>query len=110
MLFWAADLVVLPYKRIYQSGVLLTALSYGKAVIASDLPPFTEILEDGSNGLLFEANNAESLAAVLTKALGNEKKLELLEERAFSWVTNSATWTDIAKKSHSAYCSVLDNR
>ena len=42
MLFWAADLVVLPYKRIYQSGVLLTALSYGKP---SSHPTFHPLLK-----------------------------------------------------------------
>jgi glycosyltransferase involved in cell wall biosynthesis len=59
------DAVVLPYRHIYQSGVLLMAMSYGKTVIASDLPAFKEIIIHGNNGFLFENGNAESLASVL---------------------------------------------
>src|SRR5215212_1670625 len=33
----AADVIVLPYRRIYQSGVLLMAMSYAKAVVVSDI-------------------------------------------------------------------------
>lgn len=40
----AADALLLPYRAITGSGVLLHALTVGKGVIASDLPYFREIL------------------------------------------------------------------
>jgi glycosyltransferase involved in cell wall biosynthesis len=61
LLFKACDLVVLPYRRIYNSGVLMMALSYGKTVLASDLPANREIVQNGINGYLFETGNAKSL-------------------------------------------------
>jgi Glycosyltransferase len=42
-LFKACDVMIIPYRRIYNSGVLMMALSYGKTVIASDLPANCEI-------------------------------------------------------------------
>ena len=36
----AADIVILPYRKIYQSGVLMMSLSYKKPVVVSDLPSF----------------------------------------------------------------------
>jgi glycosyltransferase involved in cell wall biosynthesis len=34
--FEAADIVVLPYRESYGSGVLLLAMSFGKAIVATD--------------------------------------------------------------------------
>jgi len=42
---------------------LLEAMSLGKAIIASDLGPRSEMIEDGVSGLLFEAGNANDLRA-----------------------------------------------
>jgi glycosyltransferase involved in cell wall biosynthesis len=40
---------------------LLEAMALGKAIIASDLGPRREMIEDGISGLLFEAGNADDL-------------------------------------------------
>jgi len=42
---------------------LLEAMALGKAIIASDLGPRKELIEDGISGLLFEAGNAKDLRA-----------------------------------------------
>ncbi len=44
-LLHASDGVLLPYRTITMSGVLLAALTAGRGVVASDLPPFREVLE-----------------------------------------------------------------
>ena len=41
--FRRADVVVLPYRRIDQSGVLYTALAFGKAMVLSDVGGFSEV-------------------------------------------------------------------
>jgi len=41
----AADLALLPYRRITGSAALLTALSRSRGVVATDLPYFREVLE-----------------------------------------------------------------
>jgi glycosyltransferase involved in cell wall biosynthesis len=60
--FKACDVLVVPYRRIYNSGVLMMGLSYGKTVIASDLPANQEIIQHGINGYLFENGNPLDLA------------------------------------------------
>jgi glycosyltransferase involved in cell wall biosynthesis len=60
--FKACDVLVVPYRRIYNSGVLMMGLSYGKTVIASDLPANQEIIQNGINGYLFENGNPLDLA------------------------------------------------
>ena len=35
------------------------SMSYGLPVVASQIPSFEEVIEDGKNGLLFEKGNAD---------------------------------------------------
>jgi len=54
--------VILPYRFIYQSGVLLMAMSFPKIVLASDLSPNSDIVEDSRNGFLFRCKDVDHLA------------------------------------------------
>lgn len=60
-----SDIIVLPYREISQSGVLLLALFFERPVICSDLPSFKETLVGYGNDLFFEKGNAQSLACVI---------------------------------------------
>lgn len=62
--FEAADVVMLPYRHIDQSGVLFTAFRFGTPVIASDVGSFRESLPDYA-GMIAPALAAESLAQTL---------------------------------------------
>jgi glycosyltransferase involved in cell wall biosynthesis len=90
----AADIVALPYRKIYQSGVLLMAMSYGIPVLASDLPGMSEVITDGENGFLFKTGDADDLAnrlaAVLTDTQGQERAVTQARkdmELRYSWDT-----------------------
>ena len=61
----AADIVILPYRKIYQSGVLMMSLSYKKPVVVSDLPSFKEIIDDNRTGYVFESENSLDLSRVI---------------------------------------------
>jgi len=50
--FKAADVLVLPYTQIYQSGVLFLAYSFGLPVIASDVGSFRDDIIQGKTGYL----------------------------------------------------------
>ncbi len=71
LFFKAADVIVLPYRKIYQSGVLLMALSYGLPILASDLPANSEIIRDNETGFLFKTDSSEDLARQLNKIIEN---------------------------------------
>ena len=72
LLLAAAELMVLPYRRIYQSAVLLLAMSYSLPVVAADLPAMREVVVDRANGLLFPAGDAHALAAAIGAALESQ--------------------------------------
>lgn len=60
--FGASDVVLLAYRRVFESGVINLAFTYGKAVICSDLQEFKESIQDNVNGMFFSKNNPSSLA------------------------------------------------
>jgi D-inositol-3-phosphate glycosyltransferase len=82
LLFSKAAAVVLPYLKIYQSGVLLMAMSFPALVIASDLPPNREILKDGRNGLLFKTGDSPDLAARMQLVLDHKVDTLTLKKQA----------------------------
>ena len=60
----AADVVLLPYRRITGSAALLTALSRSRGVVASDLPYFREVLgPEPDAGVLVAPDDPSALAA-----------------------------------------------
>jgi phosphatidylinositol alpha-mannosyltransferase len=51
-------------------GIILTeAMAAGAAILASDIPAFAEVLNNGSRGALFASGDSESLATQLKKLL-----------------------------------------
>lgn len=98
----SADLVVLPYKKIYQSGVLLMAMSYNVPVLASDLPGMKEIITNNETGFLFEKDSSSSLANRIIDIL-NLASIDDIKENSFSLVSTKYSWNSIAKKTLSLY-------
>ncbi len=58
--------------------VLLEAMATGTPVLASDLPAFKRVLDDGKYGKLFKTNNATDLANSLIELIGNKSEREHL--------------------------------
>jgi phosphatidylinositol alpha-mannosyltransferase len=58
--------------------VLLEAMATGTPVLASDLPAFKRVLDDGKYGKLFKTNNATDLADSLIELIGNKSEREHL--------------------------------
>ena len=99
----ACDLVVLPYKTIYQSGVLMMALSYKKAVIAPDLPPIKEIITDGVDGYLFKNNSYLDLAKKLKTILSEDKMIEKVANNGYDLMKVNYNWKNIGLQTKKCY-------
>ena len=101
--FKDSDLVVLPYNKIFQSGVLLLSMSYGRAVLCSDLKPFKEIIEHNKSGYLFENGNFNDLADKIIDIYNNRKLIPQIIENANSLLHNKYDWEIIGKSTKKLY-------
>mgnify|MGYP006422616885 CR=1 FL=1 len=107
-LFKNTDLVVLPYKKIYQSGVLLLAMSYGRVALTSNLPAFKEVIEDGVTGLLFKKNNSDSLKDQILYVAQHKHELITMRENASDLLKDKFDWKTIGKKTKMIYLSHIN--
>ncbi len=96
-LFFAADVNVLPYRIIYQSGVLLMAMSHGLPVIASDLPANKEIIVNHKNGMLFKSENTNELSQQITHFFQDTVLSKSISAKALKTIQNEYRWDEIAK-------------
>ena len=99
----SSDIVVLPYRRIYQSGVLMMSLCYKKPVIVSDLPSFKEIIVDQETGIFFYSDDSVSLANAVSKLMSDNDLMELVRENAYNLMEKKFSWQSIGKLTNDAY-------
>lgn len=99
----AADVVVFPYRHIYQSGALMLALTYGKAIVASDIAGFREYLQDGETAVLCDATDAQALAAALDGLVSDPQCRARLGENARRSAITTYAWARIARSIFERY-------
>lgn len=63
--YWAGDLLVLPSRTEGLSNALIEAMACGLPVIASNVGGALDVVEEGKNGVLFEAEDHNQLAQKL---------------------------------------------
>jgi D-inositol-3-phosphate glycosyltransferase len=93
LFFSIADVVVLPYRQIYQSGVLMTAMSYPSIVICSDLEPNKEVIQNNINGFLFKSEDIINLTKILKEVLDLDNiTIENIKQEALTTVKEQSSW------------------
>ena len=105
-----ADVVALPYSKIYQSGVLQLATAYEKPVIASRIPGFIEYVVEGETGLLFEEGNSDALAECIAQVLYDADASQRMARAAKERAEREYSWKAVAEKVAEVYQSVEDIR
>jgi len=88
----SADLYVAPNTGGESFGIILIeAMAAGAPVLASDLPAFRRVLEDGELGTLFPVGDAAALAAETLRLLeddvsrGTRRKAAAVAVRRYDW-------------------------
>jgi len=104
--FRRADLVVLPYREIDQSGVLFTALAFGKPLLLSDVGGFPEIAATGA-ARTFRAGDAAALRAALRELLGDPGARAAMAERARTLASGEYSWRAVARRTLDLYEALL---
>jgi glycosyltransferase involved in cell wall biosynthesis len=101
-----ADLVVLPYRNIEQSGVLYTALAFGRPLVLSDVGGFPELAARGAARLV-PPGDAEALAGVLGELLADRRERDALADAATAAAATDYSWDRIAAQTMEMYAGLL---
>ena len=104
--YCASDLIVLPYKRNYQSGVLMMALSYKRPALVSNLPSLKEIISDNETGFLFKTENVSDLTSKLNIILSDEGLMERVRLKGAELINTKYDWGEIGRQTRQAYQSL----
>lgn len=99
----ACDLAMLPYLDVYQSGVIQLVYAYGKPAVATAIPPFMEIIEDGITGYLCQPDDVDSLADTIERAIASPEKNKILGEAGRKKIMDKYSWNDIADRISNLY-------
>jgi glycosyltransferase involved in cell wall biosynthesis len=103
--FRRAELVVLPYREIEQSGVLFTALAFGKPLLVSDVGGFGELAARGAAQTV-PPGDAGALREALVALLADPAALEALRGGALA-AAGEHGWDAIARQTLALYEQLL---
>ncbi|MCX8029140.1 MAG: glycosyltransferase family 4 protein [Brevinematales bacterium] len=111
MLYKWADVVVLPYTEVSQSGIVGVAYYFSKPVIATNVGALPEIVRDGYNGLLIDGSSVSSIREGLKSSikflLENPQVVKELGSNARKFVETEMNWDNIVDKIIEAYYSAV---
>lgn len=101
----AADVMVLPYKDIFQSGVLFLAYSFGLPVVATDVGSFREEIVEGQTGFVCNPCDSSDLAVALQTYFKSDlfKNLSSNRTKIREYAYAEHSWDAVATLTCKAY-------
>jgi glycosyltransferase involved in cell wall biosynthesis len=105
--FRRAELVVLPYREIDQSGVLFTALAFGVPLLLTAVGGFPDLAAHGAAALV-APGDAAALAAELRRLLADRAARERLAAGALTAASGPYSWDAIAREHLALYATLAD--
>ena len=101
-----AYLVALPSDIEGMSLSLLEAMAYGNAVLCSDIPENTLVVED--KAIHFKKSNISDLADKLQMLCDKQDIRDDYKKNAEEFILGKYNWNDVAKSTHNLYKKVLN--
>ena len=110
--FKAADILVLPYTHVFQSGVLFLGYSFGLPVIATDVGSVSDEIVEGRTGFLCRPCDATDLARAIEKYFESDLCKSLYDRRAEirDYANARHSWNVVGDMTTSLYSQLLAGR
>lgn len=108
-IFRRADLVVLPYLDAEHSGVLYTALAFGRPMVLSAVGGFPEVAATGAARLV-PPGDVEALAEALERLAGDEAARAELAAAAARAAAGPFSWDEAARRTLDLYRELIEAR
>ncbi len=104
-IFLSNQIMVMPYREIDASGVLMISLAVGRPIIASRIGLFKELLEEDTHALLIDQSKPEELAAAITKLVNDADLRRRMGEQVKALSDSIPDWTEIGRRTGDLYRS-----
>jgi glycosyltransferase involved in cell wall biosynthesis len=103
--FKAADVCVLPYTKVFQTGVLFLAYRFGLPAVVTDVGAVREDLVEGRTGLVCRPRDSNDLADTLEEYFSSEmfQHLERTRKDIQRFATERYSWDGIARTTRAVY-------
>jgi len=107
--FKAADVLVLPYRHIYQSGVLFLGYSFGLPVVAADVGALRDEIVEGDTGFVFRPEDPVDLAATVERYFASDlyANLDSRRQEIRNFATERHSWNVVGQLTMSVYANLL---
>jgi glycosyltransferase involved in cell wall biosynthesis len=105
--FRRADLVVLPYRDVEHSGVLYTALAFGKPMVLTAVGGFPELAEEHGAARIVPPEDPAALGTALAELLDDEAARSELAGAALRAAQGPYSWDRIGVQTLSLYEDLL---
>lgn len=107
--FKAADVLVLPYRQIYQSGVLFLGHSFGLPVLAADVGSLKDEIVEGKTGFVFRPDDPVDLAGAIERYFASDLYADLNSRRREirDYATERHSWDVVGQITMSVYAGLL---
>jgi glycosyltransferase involved in cell wall biosynthesis len=107
--FKAADVLILPYAHVFQSGVLFLGYSFGLPAIAADVGNLKEEIVEGETGFVFRPQDSSDLANKIEKYFKSElfQNLERNRREIKRYANERYSWGKVAKLTANIYLTLL---
>jgi D-inositol-3-phosphate glycosyltransferase len=107
--FKAADVLVLPYRHVYQSGVLCLGYSFGVPILASDVGSLKDEIIEGRSGFVFKPEDPVDLAATVERYFASDLFANLSDHRQEirNFATENHSWDVVGQLTMSVYANLL---
>jgi len=107
--FKAADVLVLPYRHVYQSGVLFLGHSFGLPVLAADVGSLKDDIVEGKTGFVFRPEDPMDLARAVEQYFASDLYADLNSRRQEirDYATQRHSWDVVGQMTMSVYARLL---
>jgi glycosyltransferase involved in cell wall biosynthesis len=107
--FKAADVCVLPYTHIFQSGVIFLGYSFGLPVIATDVGSLREEIIEGKTGFICQPRDPVDLAKSIATYFSSELSRDLENRRPSikAWAEEGHAWSKVGAITSKAYAALM---
>lgn len=106
----AADIIVLPYDRSSQSGVLAHAFALGKPAVVTDVGGLMAEIHASGAGVVTPLGDLDELRAHILLLLQNEQIRAKYAQRAMQYVQQRIGWKYVAGMHLSLYSSTVRSK